>query len=255
MRIKDAVLACDDRGTLSPSSGSKTYAIGGFACTLKQHISLIQSWNIVKHELCGTSDVELKWSHFFLGQHQDKSSNPLVSKDSSVWRDQAIWALREIFSNSTAFPITTIVRKEKLGTRLLSKTPKGKNVIDIGLVFAAVLGQFALYLGQNNVSKGEVWFDNLGSFVEQVRFQDSITAFYESLDSAAIPIKNIDLSKRINPRIRFLNSADSEIIQLADFVSGVIWAAAEGDVWFLSKLLEEYAPGGKRTYGIVIIEE
>lgn len=255
MRDQVAVLACDDRGTINPISGSNTYALGGFASVLDQHSLLLASWSSVKQSLCGSSGVELKWSHFFPGHHQHGKSNPLISKDPSKWRTQALWALREIFGKSNAFPITTIVRKGNLYSSVLTKTPKGKEVIDIALVFAALLGQFALYLKQNNLSDGEVWFDNLGSTVEQVRFQESMTAFFNSLDGSAILKNNIALSKRISPDINFLDSSTSGIIQIADFVSGVIWAAAEGDIWFLSRLLEEYAPGGRRTYGIVIIEK
>ena len=250
-----AVLVCDDRGTVSPISGSSAYSLGGFASLVDQHESMLESWNFVKRKLCGSIDVELKWSHFFPGHHQLGESNPLLTKDPSKWRTQALWALREIFGKSKAFPITTIVRKGKIGSSLLSKTPKGKEIIDIKLVFAALLGQFALYLKQNNISNGEVWFDNLGSDVEQVRFQDSMTTFFESLDNSAIPRPRIELTKRISPNITFLDSSTSGVIQIADFVSGTIWAAAEGDTWFLSKLLQAYAPGRRRTYGIVIIEE
>jgi hypothetical protein len=250
-----AVLACDDRGTTNPYSGSNTYAIGGFASHISQHPRLIRAWRAVKEELCGSSEVELKWSHFFPGAHQVNSHNPLLSENSDAWRSQAIWALGRIFSQTAAFPITTVVRKDSLNEGMLGKTPKGKTVIDIGLVFAAVQGQFALYLKQHRLPKGQIWFDQLGSMAEQERFQEGLLNFYDSLDTAAMPKARVRLVRKIDPHVQFKDSNESEVIQIADFVSGVIWAAAEGDTVFLEMLLEAYAPGGKRTYGIVIVEK
>ena len=254
MGLRDAVLSCDDRGTTSPSSGSGTFTVGGFASFRKDHTPLVRAWSRVKHELCGSDEVELKWSHFFPGHHQDSLSNPLTSTGPSEWRVQALWALEELFRNTSTFPISTIVPKERLGPSLLTKTPKGNDVIDVGLVFAATLGQFALYLKEKRVSAGEVWFDNLGSAIEQQRFQDGLTTFFDSLSSTVVPSRKVELVRRVDPAIRFMDSVTEPVIQIADFVSGVIWAAAEGDSWFLSKLLVNYAPGIRGTYGIVILE-
>jgi hypothetical protein len=57
-----------------------------------------------------------------------------------------------------------------------------------------------------------------------------------------------DSLKRIAEPIAFLDSAHEPMVQIADFVSGVIWAAAEGDEAFLLLYLRDYFPWGKRTY-------
>jgi len=52
---------------------------------------------------------------------------------------------------------------------------------------------------------------------------------------------------RIDPKIKFIDSSSEPFIQVADFVSGAIWATSEGDHWFFLNLLEKYAPGKRRT--------
>lgn len=134
----------------------------------------------------------------------------------------------------------------------LMQTPNGNTIISVFQLFGGVLGQFALYLKENRGKNGEIWFDQLGSRKEEAELQAQISKLFKNL---ALPDDaNQRLGKRINPQINFIDSEKEPLIQLADFVSGVIWASAEGDDWFFRKLLEKYAPGKRRTYGILLLE-
>lgn len=252
---RNAILACDGRGNTHLNSRGRTFTLGGFASLETNHDNLVDTWHRIKRKLCGSGSVELKWSHFFPGYHQDPTTNPLKSSDPKEWRSQALWALHEFFDNVSAFPITTIVPKDRIGKSFLTQTKKGTPVINTHLIFAATIGQFALYLKDHDLQNGEVWFDRLGSKAEEDRFQSNFNNLFEGLSSASIMIKNHEVVRRINPKIRFIYSDASPFIQIADFVSGVIWAASEGDTWFLRQLLDSYAPGRHRTYGIQVLIE
>ena len=55
------------------------------------------------------------------------------------------------------------------------------------------------------------------------------------------------LIKRISSKLKFLDSKNNSLIQVADFMSGVIWAASEGDERFLIEAFSKYLPAGPRT--------
>jgi hypothetical protein len=59
----------------------------------------------------------------------------------------------------------------------------------------------------------------------------------------------------IDEKIEFLGSKENEAVQVADFVCGVIWQAAEGDEAFLARLLDKYGLNATRQgLGILHIE-
>jgi NADPH:quinone reductase-like Zn-dependent oxidoreductase len=55
--------------------------------------------------LCGTVDVERKWSHFFPGRHLEDADIPIFENDPSRWREQLKWGLQQIFSGPEAIPV------------------------------------------------------------------------------------------------------------------------------------------------------
>lgn len=246
------LLICDERGTKSIKSTRRTFTIGGFALPEKEQANVIGVWKDIKHKLCGQREVELKWSHFFVGHHQKNGDNPLLNQDSSMWRQDAMWALDQLFTKANVFPITTIVRKDRVDEGLLELTGRGKKVIAIHLVLSVLLGQFALYLREHDGKYGEIWCDNLSSQQEQDKLKTAFASTFNSLENLLPPLRSY--VEAINPNLSFFDSLQKPIIQVADFVSGVIWASVEGDNWFFRKHLEEYAPGRKRTYGIVFLE-
>ena len=249
--MKNCILACDERGTTSLSSNSRTYTLGGFAADRGIRKQLVETWNQIKVALCGSKDVELKWNHFFPGHHQEKRNNPLQSSDPDEWRDQALWALNELFEQAQIFPITTVIQKGNIKSDFfLDKNQR----LDVYQIFAATIGQFSLYLRERNCALGEIWFDQLGSKKEEDRWQNNFTDFRNSLQKSPLPEENRKLVMRIDPKIKFIDSSSEPFIQVADFVSGAIWATSEGDHWFFLQLLEKYAPGKRRTYGILLLE-
>ena len=246
------LLICDERGTKSIKSTRRTFTLGGIALPEAEQANVISVWGNIKQKLCGREDVELKWSHFFPGRHQKSGGNPLLVQDSSKWRQDAMWALDELFGRSDVFPITTIVRKDKVDEGLLELTRKGKKVIAVRLVLSVLLGQFALYLRERNGKDGEIWCDQLGSQKEQDELKTAFADTFNDLENLLPPLR--PYVEAVNPHLLFFDSVQKPIIQIADFVSGVIWASAEGDNWFFRKHLEKYAPGRKRTYGIAFLE-
>lgn len=247
------LLVCDDRGSKSWKSASRIYTLGGFAMAETNRKGLIDVWEDIKYQLCGSCDVELKWSHFFSGRHQNTSENPLQETDPTKWSDLALSALETLFDRANIFPITCIVRKDPTQPESMSEqTRKGVLVLDLKMPLSVLLLQFAWYVGENHGVVGEIWCDQLGSRKEEAHLQGEFTAAIT--DFTAPRPDDQQLIERVNPTIRFLNSKDEPLIQVADFVSGVIWAAAEGDEQYLAARLHDYAPGGKRTYGIVFIE-
>lgn len=142
-----------------------------------------------------------------------------------------------------------------MGDVYLTTTPKGAQVIDVGLILSVVMGQFVVFLRENGISSGEIWIDRMGSSAVEERLQAGFQELMESFPDSALPEKNKLIAQRVNSVIKFLDSTTEPMIQIADFVSGVIWAAAEGDNAFLLDLLEYYAPGRWKTYGIVVLEK
>jgi hypothetical protein len=204
--------------------------------------------------LCGNSSCELKWSHFFAGRHQDRETNPLILDDPEEWREQASWAIGKLFEVPGVVSVNTYIRKDEAADAVFKKADempeKGYRVLDIDTLVVGVIGQFVLFLMERR-AKGEIWFDKLGSQTEEQRRQDS----WQQLRDGEWKVKpeNQKLLKRISPKIKFLDSEKNSLVQVADFISGVIWAASEGDEVFLLQALSKYFPSGPRTYTLLRI--
>ena len=245
------ILACDDRGTTRWPSPTKTWAFGGLIFEASKRQMLLSVWQDVKLELCGDESCELKWSHFFPGHHQDRINNPLISKDPNEWCNQAKWALTKLFDTNSVLPLTTYVRKDKASDNVFRITEDGRRVLDINTIWVGVLGQFALFLNEKT-SIGEIWFDQLGSQKEQERKQTE----WIQLRDGDWPVnpENQLLLKRIASNFKFYDSQTEPIIQIADFVSGITWAASEGDEVFLLQTIDEFVAHGKHTYRLLKFE-
>jgi len=230
MCLTKYILACDERGTIHRNSKSQSWVYGGFIFRLKDKDSIINKWNFIKYSLCRSSDVEMKWSHFFY-----KTEESPLQKGLNI-EESLLWALDQIFTTGIKLiPVNTRTVKNNLCKEGFRTTTKGNQVIDYEILSVAVYAQFALFL-KINPGIGEMWFDQLGSETEQDRKQK---AWIELRDNN--PDKNIRrMMKRISPTIKFFDSKKEPIIQIADFVSGVIWAASEGDEKYLLHKLGSY---------------
>jgi hypothetical protein len=249
--MKEYLLICDERGTTRWPSRTKTWAFGGFIIESSDGETLAAKWASIKLNLCGDPHNELKWSHFFPGDHQQKSRNPLLSNSPEDWRKQASWALSELFSVVDMSAVNTVVRKDEASQSVFTRKADGRQVLDINIIWVSVVAQFTLFLEQHS-GKGEIWFDRLGSDKEEARRQ----AEWEQLQNGdwRVEVDNQIRIQRIAPILRFLDSKTEPLVQIADFISGVIWAASEGDDEFLLKTLDKYFPGGRRTYALVHIQ-
>ena len=246
------LMVCDERGTTRwPSPTSRTWAFGGFIVQSQRRRTLIARWTMVKRKLCGDDSVELKWSHFFLGRHQERMENPLLSSDPQKWRGQAVWAISELFGATDLLPVTTYIRKDEASDDAFDIKEDGRKVLDINTLWVGVLAQFSLFLEGRNAT-GEIWFDQLGSRKEEERKQHE----WEQLRDGEWPVhpENQLKLRRIDPVLKFLDSQTEPLVQIADFISGVIWAASEGDEEFLLRAFDKYFPTGPRTFGLLRIQ-
>jgi len=251
MAVTNYILACDERGTSRWPSNSKTWSLGGFVIDEKNQSELITTWTDVKWELCGNENVELKWSHFFRGRHQERGDNPLIAQDGDQWRTQAKWALKKIFTSTDLIPIALYVRKDRAAEATFEIKEAGRRILDIDIIWVGILGQFAVFLASERAI-GEVWFDRLGSRKEEERKQAS----WQNLRDGERPFnpQNQAMLKNIKPELLFFDSQKEPIIQIADFVSGIVWAASEGDEEFLLQEIKRYTDNGKRTFRLLNIQ-
>lgn len=242
MRAK-YIMACDERGTRNWPSSSSTWAFGGFIVKKANIKELSGLWNQIKITLCGTADVELKWSHFFPGRHQNNNTNPLLSNNAGDWRKELFSALDTLCSLDTFTPVTIISRKNQIEQgnyeSYFEKSKKGNLLLQDDFLKVGIYGLFALYLNQVR-GKGEIWMDKLGSKKEQNRLQESWVQLRNNPVQKKNNPKYFRMTQRINETIKFLDSSQEPVIQIADFLSGVIWAAAEGDESFLARFEQTY---------------
>lgn len=246
------IMACDERGTTRWPSRTKTWALGGFIIDSRRQEVIVSAWETIKHQLCGDPHCELKWSHFFVGDHQDRITSPLLSTDPREWQTQVMWAIDKLFEVPGAVPITTYIRKDEASDAVFKKpdatNAKQYRVLDVETIYVGVVGQFALFLRERQAT-GEIWFDRLGSRAEERRRQDSWQQLRDG--EWKVTPENQKLLKKISPQIKFLDSQMSPVVQIADFISGVIWAASEGEEIFLRQALDKYFPTGPRTYTLL----
>ena len=225
---KKIILACDERGSIYRMSKSHSWVYGGFVFEIKNRMKLSKKWMDIKTTICKSSELELKWMHFFCAD----SSNPLKKEFNS--KNTIYWILEELFKESLIItPISIRIPKDRAHGINYRISKKGNKVLDIDLLIFALYGQFASLLGIID-SFGEMWFDSLGSITEEKRRKNEWIELWESSDNK--------LLKKINKDLFFFNSKQEPIIQIADFISGVIWAASEGEDEFLLQNLKKYFP-------------
>lgn len=85
---KKIILACDERGSIYRMSKSHSWVYGGFVFEIKNRMKLSKKWMDIKTTICKSSELELKWMHFFCAD----SSNPL--KKNSIQRIRFIGFLK-----------------------------------------------------------------------------------------------------------------------------------------------------------------
>lgn len=237
------ILVCDERGTRNWPSSSSTWAFGGYITNTSSLNKLLEIWGKIKIELCGQENVELKWSHFFPGTHQN-GDNPLLVSNPDERRNLLLWGLGQLCSIDIFTPITVVCRKNRIKNSnydtYFEKSKKGTLLLRDQLLKTGVIALFALYLNEVK-GIGELWYDKLGSRQEEFRVQNSWDSTLSSEQYKKNFPEHHQMLQRINSKIKFLDSSKETSVQLADFLSGVIWAASEGDEEFLTRYESTYA--------------
>ena len=232
----------DEMGTPGMSPGvSNTFVFGGFVINEKAVSKAIDAWNRIKHEMCGDVNVELKWKHFFVDENDNKFSIPLKVKNKADRKQLAALALEYLFRETPLFPLIAISRKDRATDVFIVKSSKGKDKIDYDVMWVGPIGMFATFLALKK-GKGKLIFDKLSTKQEKER-QESWSTHLDNIRNDKLPkemLKNFQKLLAIDEKIDFLDSIDNEIIQIADFICGVIWRAGEGNEDFLIEFENEY---------------
>jgi hypothetical protein len=252
------VFVADEMGTPGMAPGtSNTFVFGGYVVGERDIPRAISAWHKVKTEMCGHADVELKWKHFFVDADDPKIACPLLVKNTHARRNLAALALDYLFHQTPLIPVVAVSRKDRATDFFIVQSKKGKDKLDDELMWMGPVAQFALFLNLHR-AKGMLWFDRLGSEKQEARRQASWSEQLRKVRDGEIPSPYSDNLRKIlaiNEKIAFLDSAENEAVQIADFVCGVIWQAAEGDEVFLGQLIDKYGPSATRQgLGILHIQ-
>lgn len=243
------IFAVDETGTPGMAPGtSNSFVFGGYVARERDLSRVTTTWRRIKQEMCGTSEVELKWKHFFVDADDPQIGCPLLAKDPLARRTLAAQALDHLFHRAPIIPCVAVSRKDRASDALIVQSRKGKDKLDEEVIWVAPLGSFALFLDIRQ-ARGKVWFDRLGSKKQEERWQADWSEQLQMVRDGKHPPQFEDNLRKllvIDERIEFLDSEEHEPIQVADFVCGVIWQAAEGDEAFLARLLDKYGPNATR---------
>jgi hypothetical protein len=252
------VLAADEVGTPGMAPGtSSSFVFGGYVVSEADVPRAVNVWRAVKAELCETADVELKWKHLIVDADDPRIEVPLLAKDPCRRRQLAASALDRLFGSAPIIPVVAVSRKDRATDLFIVQSRKGKDKIDDDLMWLGPVAKFALFLGIREAT-GKLWFDRLGSERHETRRQETWSEQLAIARAGGLPSevqKSLQQLVAIDQEIEFLDSAQNEAIQIADFVCGVIWQAAEGDEAFLARLIDRYGPSATREgLGILHIE-
>lgn len=204
---------------------------------------VVEAWQGFKKDTCGTSTVELKSEHFFASRSK---RNPLLVRNPEKRRKMAMEGFELIFSNRSVAPLAYCVFKERASKTLIVESKKGNPKIDADVIWVTPFALFGLFLTKKGAT-GQVWWDG----VSGQREQEQKNSEWQNLKRANNARREI---QTIDDTILFLDSKESEAIQVADFLCGVLWQAMSGDEVFLAQFQDKYDAQRRRDgLGIVII--
>lgn len=122
--------------------------------------------------------------------------------------------------------------------------------MNIETIFLGIAAQFALFLIRHK-GKGKIWHDQLGSRKQESRIQ--ITWEKVRNEPWSANSERQSMLYRIAPTIEFLDSKNEPLVQIADFISGVIYGASRGGEGFLIESWDNFFPEGLRTTNLLQI--
>jgi len=123
--------------------------------------------------------------------------------------------------------------------------------VDIETTFLGIVAQFALFLVRQK-AEGEIWHDQLSSRKQESRIQKA----WENVRNEPWPTnrKRQAMLYRVAPTIKFLDSKKEPLVQIADFISGVIYGASRGGEGFLIESWDNFFPEGLRTTNLLHVQ-
>lgn len=257
------IFVADEMGRPTIKSNiTEPFVSGGYVIPIVELAGLEQKWRNIKLTLCGSSDIELKWSDFFV----EPNETVLKETNDNVRRMTAMFILFMLFRETSLLPLLYIGRKEGYLTSGISEddeiwikqSRKGNPKFNREFLFISHIARFSLYLKVNN-GIGEIWHDDLGSIDEKERHN---VILQEQLSFAANKQKSFpDEATRqamlgIVPHIKFLDSKTCEAVQVADFLCGALFRGGRGDMDVLSVFSEKYGrEAEKNGVGIFRIQK
>jgi len=239
---KKYLFIADEMGTPGISAHtSNTFVFGGFVIEENEIEKGINIWRTIKRTVCDHEKAELKWKHFFVDENDSRFKIPLKIKSKKGRRQLAAFTLKCLFQQTPLKPLIAICRKDRATKAFIVKSRKGKDKIDYDVMWVGPIGMFSTFLALMG-GKGELVFDKLSRNQERDR-QDFWSGTLQKVLNREFPKgiqKNFQRLLAIDEKIRFLDSEQNELIQIAEFVCGVIWNAGEGDEAFLAEVQENY---------------
>lgn len=255
---KRYLLVADEMGTPGMAPGtSNSFVLGGYVVGESQIHQAIRLWRNIKVQLCGAANLELKWKHFFVDADNSSIDSPLLEKNPLVRRILAANALDQLFQKAPLIPAVAVAQKDRASESFTVKSRRGKPKVDLDVMWMGPVALFAAFLHARR-ARGKLWFDQLGSEKQQLHWQSDWSQQLRMVrDGTFHPAFRDNLRKllAIDEEIEFFDSRCNEAVQIADFVCGVIWQAAEGDEAFLARLVSQYGPNASRQgLGILHLE-
>jgi len=220
------LFVADESGNLGITSGtSSSYSLGGYVIKEADLPHATSIWKKVKVALGSSAGKEIKWEHFFVEE------NPLgLNFNQAAKRTVAAYILKNLFEAIDLLPLVAVVKKDKADDDLIGRSRKGNPKLKEDLFLSGLLAMFAGFLGRKE-ARGRVIFDSAGTTKDMER-QQILSDQIQSLHSGKLPnhiMKDLENLLLIEEKISFMDSKNSEFLQLADFFCGVIWRVAEGD--------------------------
>ena len=252
------ILVADEMGTPGMAPGtSGSFVFGGYVVHDSDLPKAYEAWMRVKKEMCGTTQVELKWKHFFVHADDPDIQCPLIVKNRLARRNMVTLALKFLFHQAPLVPVVAVSQKGRATDAFVVQSRKGKDKIDDDLMWLGPVALFGVFLHARRAT-GKLWFDQLGSEKQQTRRQEAWSKQLRLIRAGEChPDHESNLRKllAIDEKIELFDSRTCEAVQIADFVCGVVWQAAEGDEAFLAMLQVEFGPSAERQgLGILHLE-
>ena len=212
------LFAFDERGTKSYNPEKDDYFIyGGYGIRTSKINQLKENWQRCKIGLCGSSKIELKWRDFF-----SKKANIYLSEElrNDTQNGAIIYNFfydRRIPPNYL-FPINLIIHKSQIQEYGYIEASTGNLKLNVDTLYMVLFGLINRLMLEEKDNVKSIIFDFLSSDKEN---QKRIDDYHRILKKMKADGK---WKVKLPQEIRFHDSSISDLIQIADFMSGPIYS-------------------------------